>query len=254
MKTWGIIGGSGLDLWEEIDWIDEISVSTPYGEPSAPLRVGSVAEKGGVCHRLIYLPRHGVDHAYAPHQINYRANLWAMKRAGVKAVLATATVGAIASDMAPGSICLPDQLIDYTWGREQSFSEEGKVLHIDFTKPFDTLLRRTLERAAKAVLDPGDLHINGVYGCTQGPRLETAAEIARLAKDGCTLVGMTAMPEAALARELALPYALLCLTVNPAAGLGESAAAIDHQALQQVMAKGMRAVKAVLLKTMIEGA
>jgi len=249
MKTWGIIGGSGLDVWDEIAWVDEIAVSTPYGEPSAALRVGSVKREGEEPLKLIYLPRHGADHAYAPHRINYRANLWAMKQAGVSATLATATVGAIALDIKPGAICIPEQLIDYTWGREQSFSEDGKLMHIDFTQPFDALLREALIGSASALEGAFDLHVQGVYGCTQGPRLETAAEIARLARDGCSLVGMTAMPEAALARELSMPYALLCLAVNPAAGLGQSASAIDHQDLKQVMAKGMQSMKAILLGT-----
>ncbi|MBU6284412.1 MAG: S-methyl-5'-thioinosine phosphorylase [Betaproteobacteria bacterium] len=250
MACWGVIGGSGLDGWDDLIWTDEVVVATPYGEPSAALRLGQIEKRAQSPTKVIYLPRHGPGHCYAPHRINYRANLWALKQAGVQQILATATVGSIASTIQAGSICVPDQLIDYTWGREQSYSEDGQVLHIDFTHPFDPALRAALIQAGQDLPSSAGFHEHGTYGCTQGPRLETAAEIVRLAKDGCSLVGMTAMPEAALARELGLPYALLCLAVNPAAGVGQSAAAVDHDDLKQVMSSGMHQVKAILLKTM----
>jgi 5'-deoxy-5'-methylthioadenosine phosphorylase len=250
MACWGVIGGSGLDVWDELTWIDEVAISTPYGEPSSVLRIGEIERLSKPPIKVIYLPRHGLDHRYAPHRINYRANVWALKQAGAQKLIATATVGSIALNIKAGSICVPDQLIDYTWGREQSFSEDGNVLHIDFTHPFDEALRSALIRSSKALIAYEDFHDDGTYACTQGPRLETAAEIVRLAKDGCSLVGMTAMPEAALARELGLPYALLCLSVNAAAGLGLSAEAIDHDDLKRVMAQGMHQIKAILLSAM----
>lgn len=253
MACWGILGGSGLDDWKDLNWVDEVSISTPYGEPSASFRVAFLERDDRSPIKVFYLPRHGADHRYAPHRINYRANLWAMKHAGAQRLLASATVGSIDSDMKPGSICIPDQLIDYTWGREQSFSDDGAVLHIDFTHPFDEALRQLLIGAQTTKAGDAIVHHHGVYGCTQGPRLETAAEITRLAADGCTVVGMTAMPEAALARELELPYALLCLAVNPAAGVGQSAQSINHDSLKQVMEQGMVRVKSILLEAIKTG-
>ncbi|NDG55801.1 MAG: S-methyl-5'-thioinosine phosphorylase [Betaproteobacteria bacterium] len=249
MQTWGILGGSGLDAWEALPWLDEVHVTTPYGDPSAALRVARLESGSGGSIKVIYLPRHGADHRFAPHRINYRANLWALKQAGVSRLLASATVGSIDKNIVPGTICIPDQLIDYTWGREQTFSEDAAVLHSDFTQPFNAALRLKLIHAAGEEIDPAALCVGGVYACTQGPGLETAAEIAKLARDGCTVVGMTAMPEAALARELALPYALLCLAVNPAAGVAESAQAIDHDRLKAVMDQGIIKLKSILLAT-----
>lgn len=240
MRNIGVIGGSGLDDWPELAWIDEIAIATPYGDASAPLRI---AEYAGC--RILFLARHGHSHALAPHLINYRANIWALKQARVDCLIACATVGAIAPSLEPGALVLPEQLIDYTWGRQTSYSEVGRVIHADFTQPFAMHLRLALiEAAAEAypILD------GGVYACTQGPRLETAAEIRRLAADGGTIVGMTAMPEAALARELELPYALLCLVVNAAAGIGESQLGIDHQSLDERMRSGIGQVKSVLLR------
>ncbi|NCV70443.1 MAG: S-methyl-5'-thioinosine phosphorylase, partial [Betaproteobacteria bacterium] len=176
-------------------------------------------------------------------------NIWALKAEGVTEIISVASVGGIREDLLPGVIAVPDQLIDYTWGREQTFSEDAAVLHSDFTQPFNAALRLKLIHAAGEEIDPAALCVGGVYACTQGPRLETAAEIAKLARDGCTVVGMTAMPEAALARELALPYALLCLAVNPAAGVAESAQAIDHDRLKAVMDQGIIKLKSILLAT-----
>lgn len=240
MRTVGVIGGSGFTEWPELDWIDECSVATPYGEPSSPLRIGRC--KG--C-RIVFLARHGHGHALAPHAINYRANLWALKQAQVDWLIACATVGAISPAISPGSLCVPDQLIDYTWGRLSSYGEAGRVVHVDFTQPFDARLRQAIGLAAgssTAIVE------GGTYACTQGPRLETAAEIRRLAADGCAVVGMTAMPEAVLARELGVPYALLCLAVNAAAGLGESVESIHHGSLAARMQNGIAEVKALLLR------
>jgi 5'-methylthioadenosine phosphorylase len=235
-----VIGGSGFNAWPELDWSDECSVATPYGEPSSPLRIGRCAG----C-RIVFLARHGQGHALAPHAINYRANLWALKQAQVESLIACATVGAISPEVSPGSLCVPDQLIDYTWGRLSSYGEAGQVVHVDFTQPFDARLRQAIVLAAggtTAIVD------GGTYACTQGPRLETAAEIRRLAADGCTVVGMTAMPEAVLARELGVPYALLCLAVNAAAGLGESFEGIDHESLAARVRNGIAEVKALLVR------
>ena len=245
VKVVGVIGGSGLDDWPELDWVDVCSVATPYGTPSAPLRI---AEHSGC--RIIFLARHGPGHALAPHTINYRANLWALRQARVEAVIACATVGAISPAVPVGGLCVPDQIIDYTWGRQSSYTEEGRVLHVDFTMPFDPHLRRACIEAATPAVPVVD---GGTYGCTQGPRLESAAEIRRLAQDGCTLVGMTGMPEAALARELELPYALLCLAVNAAAGLGDSSEGINPQSLTARMEVGIARVKAVLLRVLAQG-
>ena len=188
-------------------------VRTPYGEPSAPLTFG----RFDGC-PVVFLPRHGPSHTIPPHRVNYRANLWAVKSAGVDRIVGMAAVGGITARMQPGQLAVPDQVIDYTWGREHTLFEVDltTVTHVDFTEPYCQALRRDLlaaaERAGVNVLD------GGTYAATQGPRLESAAEIARLERDGCDVVGMTGMPEASLARELGLCYASLALSVNWAAG------------------------------------
>ena len=192
---------------------------TAYGQASgAPAfdlaRVGSES--------LVGLHRHGWNHEYAPHRINYRANLALLEGLGVRTVLAIHTVGGILESLPPGALVVPDQLIDYTWGRESTFGGDGDVRHIDFSDPFDADLRALMCAGVPTALEP-----RGVYGCTQGPRLETRAEIARMARDGCTVVGMTAMPEAALARELGMRYASLCLVVNYAAGVAQGIGNLD---------------------------
>jgi 5'-methylthioinosine phosphorylase len=204
--------------------------ATPFGEPSGPLW------RWPVGHELRFFQhRHGDPHRWLPHEINYRANLWQLRRAGATAVLGLNTVGAIDPALRPGSLVSPDQLIDYTWGRAASFAGHPDVAqpHVEFTTPFAAGLRARLAAAASEA--DLDLTAGGVYGVTQGPRLETAAEIDRLARDGCTVVGMTAMPEAVLARELGLPYALLCLVVNPAAGRGHPGDPI-HAAMPEATA------------------
>ena len=168
---------------------------------------------------VVFLARHGYGHTIAPHDINYRANVWALREAGVKALIACSAVGGIRDDLLPGTLVVPDQIIDYTWGRAVSYfsGEDQPVVHIDFSHPYDATLRRRLIEAAQAVGQP--LATDGCYGCTQGPRLETVAEVHRYRRDGCDMLGMTAMPEAALARELDLPYAMLAAVANRAAGL-----------------------------------
>lgn len=239
-----ILGGSGLDRWPQLGPLTPQSVSTPYGEPAAPLLCGHV-DGVAVC----FLPRHGAAHNLPPHRINYRANLWALKQAGARAVLAVATVGSIPAHIPPGALVLPDQIVDYTHGREATFFDGdsldhagGRVEHIEFTEPYDAGLRGALRTAAA---DTGIALIDGAtYAATQGPRLETRAEIDRLERDGCHIVGMTGMPEAALARELALPYACLAVVANRAAGRGGSSLLAE---IEQHLAGGIAAAQRLLM-------
>ena len=209
----GLIGGTGLDQWGRSDATHE--PETPFGPPSDAI---SEFRIGG--HNLLFLPRHGRQHHLPPHEVNYRANLFALHALGVDEVIAVNAVGGISRHCPPGALVLPDQLIDYTWGRPSSFGEQkgSGVLHIEFAQPFDSGLR------ARLAADANDIGMaiqdRACLGVTQGPRLETAAEIRRLANDGCDLVGMTSMPEAALARELELPYVSICTVSNWAAGIG----------------------------------
>lgn len=215
----GVIGGSGLYALPGVTNATRQVVATPWGEPSAPVVVGDFAGK-----RVAFLARHGEAHSVLPHRVNYRANLWALHALGVQAVIGVNAVGGIRADCGPRTLVVPDQLIDYTHGRATSYAdaEGAEVRHIDFSEPYTQALRLRLLAAARAA---GVAMIDGgCYGATQGPRLETRAEIARLRRDGCDLVGMTGMPEAALARELGLDYACLALVANFAAGCGEEAA------------------------------
>lgn len=210
-----IIGGTGLYALADLQDIETHQPVTRYGAPSGPIRIGTLAGK-----RVAFLARHGEGHSVPPHRINYRANLAALKAVGAQRVLALNTVGGITERFGPRVLGCPDQLIDYTWGRISTLSEEAgsDVLHVDFGDPYTPLLRREILTAATAagvaVVD------GGCYGATQGPRLETRAEIARMRRDGCDLVGMTGMPEAGLARELGLDYACLAIVANWAAGAG----------------------------------
>ncbi len=234
-----IIGGTGLSELPGFEMTDKNSIETPYGEPSASLLMGRFEQ-----HELVFLPRHGNPHRIPPHCINYRANLWALKELKVNSVLAVNAVGGISEDMDAGVVVIPDQLIDYTYGREHSYSDSCDVplQHVDFTSPYDELLRQRLLDAVEQT----DIPYIGeaTYGATQGPRLETAAEIDRMAGDGCDLVGMTGMPEAVLARELDLPYAAVCLVVNRAAGRSEGI--ITMEEIERVMASGMQEVLLLL--------
>jgi 5'-methylthioinosine phosphorylase len=236
-----IIGGSGLAKLADLKLERREVVRTPYGDPSCALSFGRIEGAD-----VVFLARHGYGHTIAPHQINYRANLWALHHVGATAVVAVATVGGIADDCVPGALVLPDQVIDYTDGRKSTFFEgpDNPVTHVDFTEPYTAAIRERLARAAAAAGEP--VRAGGVYGCTQGPRLETAAEIRRLARDGCDLVGMTGMPEAVLARELALPYAVLAVVANHAAGLGDSRRAISMEAMGQVMDAAMVRARRIL--------
>lgn len=236
MATLAVIGGTGLPVLEGLEIKCREPIRTPYGEPSAPLVHGQLA---GV--ELLFLARHGDDHRIPPHQVNYRANIWALQQAGARKIIAVATVGGIRHGLMPGHLIIPDQLIDYTWGRAHTFFEEGRgqeVVHIDFTEPYCEELRMMMLRAAEMT----GLAIvpQGTYGATQGPRLESRAEIDRLERDGCDVVGMTAMPEAALARELNLCYATCAIVANPAAG--RAAGPLRMDAIATTLTTAMKSV------------
>jgi 5'-methylthioadenosine phosphorylase len=236
---YAIIGGSGLAKLSALDRPRRLVMRTPYGEPSGALTFGELAGR-----EVVFLARHGYGHTIAPHEINYRANIWVLKDLKVEGVVAVATVGGIREDLGPGMLVVPDQIIDYTHSRKSTFFEgsDVPVTHVDFTQPYSEALRAALLQAAHAAGEP--VVDGSTYACTQGPRLETAAEIERIARDGGDIVGMTGMPEAALAREAALQYAPLAVVVNHAAGRGSSQQKVELDALEAVMRETMvRAVR-----------
>jgi len=238
-----IIGGSGLTQLSNLAVVRREVVRTPYGEPSGALTYGSLCEEP-----VVFLARHGYGHTIPPHLVNYRANIWALKQAKVKGIISVASVGGIRPELGPGVLVVPDQIIDYTWGRKSTFFEGGDaaVKHVDFTHPYDEALRRRLLAATAAA---GEVAVDGgVYAATQGPRLETAAEINRFERDGADVVGMTGMPETVLARELDLPYAALNVVVNHAAGRADSAAGIVFDDIETVLQTAMTRVRAILEK------
>ncbi len=243
-----IIGGSGFYHLEpsktkksnkKTEQGNYLDVTTPFAKEAIRLSQDELNAKD-----VYFIPRHGVQHKLPPHKINYRANLWALKEAGVQKIIAVNAVGSINPQMLPGSLVIPDQLIDYTWGREHSFFDGLNSLqdHIDFTHPYDTALRSLLLDEAKGLNLP--VFNKACFGCTQGPRLETAAEIQKLKNDGCDIVGMTGMPEAALARELDIAYACVTLVVNPAAGLSKEIISIDK--IKKVLDSGLQDVRKLL--------
>lgn len=239
MGSYAIIGGTGLTQLEGLDIVDAQFIDTPYGEPSANIMRGRYAGQD-----VLFLARHGHPHRIPPHQVNYRANLWALRHAGADKIIAVNAVGGISSAMQTGHFCIPDQIIDYTSGREHTFyaGDLDHVTHVDFSYPYDQTLRLKL---IKAVSSLGFSCTNqGVYGCTQGPRLETVAEVTRMERDGCDIVGMTGMPETVLARELGLAYASLALVVNPAAGKAQGV--ITMSQIEQAVVEGMAKVKQIL--------
>lgn len=213
-ERYAIIVGSGFPAFTE--GADGEQVATPYGQPSAPVRRMAF----GSCEVLVLL-RHGDDHTLPPHAINYRANAVALNSQGADAIIALNTVGVVSDIRTPGTLAVPDQLIDYTWGRAHTIhdGEQADFDHIDFTEPFTAGVREGLLNAARAA--GIDCYDGGVYAATQGPRLETAAEVNRLERDGADYVGMTGMPEASIARELGLDYACLSMIVNYGAGRGD---------------------------------
>lgn len=236
-----IIGGSGLySLGEDFELEEQISRDTPFGETSADILQG---HWHGLA--LVFLPRHGPGHRVPPHRVNYRANIWALKQLGVTQIISINAVGGITPEMPPLTLALPDQVIDYSSGREHTFFDalDAPVTHVDFSWPYSALLRGVLMEAGLKTGQP--LVASGIYGSTNGPRFESAAEITRMRRDGCNIVGMTGMPEAALARELEIEYACLALVVNWAAGIEQ-----DSISMAQVMAtleQGMDRVKQLLL-------
>lgn len=236
-----IIGGSGLSRLANLEVIRRQVVRTPYGEPSGALTFGSIGGR-----EVVFLARHGHGHTIPPHEVNYCANLWALKSQKVSAVVSVVSVGGIDRAFAPGRLVVPDQIIDYTWGRRSTFFEGpgAKVTHIDFTEPYSPRLRAGILRAAGAC---GEQVVDGaVYAATQGPRLETAAEINRLERDGAGLVGMTAMPEAALARELGMEYAAIAVVANHAAGRGDSLHGISLEQIETVLEEAMGKVRRII--------
>ncbi len=237
MQRLGLIGGTGLDCWGEAVGIH--ALTSTCGKPSADVAEFCAGEL-----QVFFLPRHGERHHIPPHAINYRANIDAFKQLGVTGIIAVNAVGGIAGNCAPGTLAVADQLIDYTWGREHSFSltPDDILQHIEFASPFSSQLRAALLRAAttaRVAINDG-----GCLGVTQGPRLETAAEIRRCRQDGCDMVGMTTMPEAALAREAGLDYASLCINANWAAGL--EAEAVTMEAIEATLKEAMTRVRRVL--------
>lgn len=233
----GIIGGSGIGTTALAQAPGVLDAATPYGAASA---APSVIAHGD--HSVVFLKRHGEPHRIAPHLVNYRANVHCLHAAGVEAIVAIATVGGIAAHCGAGALVIPHQIIDYTHGRLTTYGDEARLLHVDFTEPFAADWRqRLLSAAAGCGVDVVD---GGVYGCVQGPRLETAAEIDRMQRDGCDLVGMTLMPEAVLARERALPYVSICVVVNAAAGRAGNQ--VDFASMPAIVAAGMARVERLL--------
>lgn len=237
MQRLGLIGGTGLDHFGEA--VRTHDIASPYGQPSAKLAEYHIGQS-----LVFFLPRHGKQHETPPHAVNYRANIDAFSQLKVGGIIAVNAVGGITKPNKPGALILPDQLIDYTWGREHTFSMVAgdELKHVEFAGPFDGNVRQGLLRAAAtagiAVAD------GGCVGVTQGPRLETAAEITKFRKDGCDMVGMTSMPEAALAREAGLDYASLCVIANWAAGLEQEP--VTMSAIEATLAHAMIEVHALL--------
>ncbi|THB66819.1 MAG: S-methyl-5'-thioinosine phosphorylase [Gammaproteobacteria bacterium] len=244
MTDLAIIGGTGLTTLETLNIVRREVVHTPYGEVSAPIVHGELCGK-----KIAFLARHGVGHTIPPHMVNYRANIWALNNIGAKRILAIAAVGTMKPEYKPGMIAFPDQIIDYTHSRKQTFFESDldHVTHIDFTYPYSSGLRKLLIKAAEgANIEYGG---GGTYGATQGPRLETMAEIKRMQQDGCDIVGMTGMPEASLARELDMSYAACVVMANWAAGITQEE--ITMEEINRNLDEGMQNVK-VLLEHVVE--
>ncbi len=238
-----IIGGSGLSTLTNLTITRKVVATTAWGDASSPISLGQMG--GEPC---MFLARHGPQHTIPPQKINYRANIQALKNAGATKILAVGAVGGIAADCAPGVLVVPDQLIDYTHGRAATFFDghDKHVVHIDFTQPYaQTLRAHVLDAAAQA---GAPIVRSGIYGATNGPRLETAAEINRMERDGCTIVGMTGLPVAALARELDVPYCALCVVANWGAGRGDSAHAISFDQTRETLAAAMCNVRTVIEK------
>jgi 5'-methylthioinosine phosphorylase len=247
MGLTAIIGGSGFDALDGLDASYEVVQHTPFGEPSSPALIGKLGSR-----ECLFLPRHGKEHHLPPHKVNYRANLWLLKQLNATQVISINVVGGITDNMSPDTLVVPHQIIDYTSDREHTFydgrsypntGDDFKTLsHIDFSSPYSANLRqKILDFFSENALD---VVPRGVYACTQGPRLETVAEIARLKKDGCDIVGMTAMPEAALAKEINIDYAAISVVVNWAAGVkGDVLSMVD---IMNIVEKNAKEIKSFL--------
>lgn len=243
MSKLAIIGGTGLAHLSDLKIINKQMVHTPFGAASAPLITGELCSQS-----VIFIARHGHGHTIPPHKINYQANIWALKSLGVERIIAVAAVGGITKQMGPKTIVIPDQLIDYTYGREHTFFNDdfSPERHIDFTHPYNNELREAMLSAANETTCK--VVAGGVYGATQGPRLETAAEINKLEKDGCDIVGMTGMPEASLARELEMEYATCAVVANWAAGRSDHD--ITMQEIEGNLIDGMANVRGLIEKVL----
>ena len=237
----GIIGGTGLTQLANLEITRRQVARTPWGDPSGALTFGHICDQ-----EVVFLARHGYGHTIPPHEVNYRANLWALKDHGVDRVVSVATVGGIHPDLLPGMLVIPDQIIDYTHGRGATYflQSDKPVTHLDFTYPYCEAMRAALLQAAAS--NGISLRDGGVYGAVQGPRLETAAEINRMERDGADMVGMTGMPEAYLARELDICYAAIGVVVNDAAGRGVSKNGIREEDIERVLDDLMIRVRILL--------
>jgi len=244
MSKLAIIGGTGLARLSDLKIVHKKMVNTPYGPASAPLIIGELCNES-----VVFIARHGHGHTIPPHKINYRANIWALKSLGVEQIIAVAAVGGITEEMAPKTIVIPNQLIDYTYGREHTFFSDdfNPDRHIDFTLPYTDRLRQAMLKSAENISE-FDVIDGGVYGATQGPRLETAAEINKLEKDGCDIVGMTGMPEAALARELEMDYATCAVVANWGAGRVDEEITMDE--IETNLIDGMKQVRQLVEATL----
>jgi 5'-methylthioadenosine phosphorylase len=237
-----IIGGSGLTQLAYLNVTHREVVRTPYGEPSSILSFGRIG-----CRDVVFIARHGHGHTIPPHLVNYRANIWALARAAkADGIISVASVGGIRSDLKPGVVVLPHQIIDYTWGRKHTYEEGGdsQVAHVDFTEPYAGTLRQGLLKAAQLAGEP--VVVGAVYAATQGPRLETAAEINMIERDGGDIVGMTGMPEASLARELDIPYAATCVVANWCAGRHDSVNGIRFDTIESGLQDSLARVRRII--------
>jgi len=236
-----IIGGRGLTQLANLKITHQQVMRTPYGEPSGAFMFGTLDQ-----HEVIFLARHGYGHTIPPHLVNYRANLWVLREQGVKSIISVATVGGIRSELKPGVIVVPDQIIDYTHGRDATFFEgrNKPYSNADFTLPYSDKLRNRILRSAKSARQP--CVDGGVYAATQGPRLDSIAEVNRYERDGADMVGMTGMPETALAKELELDYATIAVVANYAAGRGDSKKGINVESVNATANEAMDRVRSVL--------
>ena len=236
-----IIGGTGLTQLSNLEITHRQVMRTPYGEPSGALTFGLINQ-----HEVIFIARHGYGHTIPPHLVNYRANMWALQEQGAKRVVSVVSVGGVRADLLPGTIVVPDQILDYTQGRAYTYFDgrDKPVTHIDFTHPYCPVMRSGILEAARLAKEK--FVAGGVYAATQGPRLETAAEINRYERDGADMVGMTGMPEASLARELGLSYAAIAVVVNYAAGRGDSRDGVHLETVGTIAQPALARVKKVL--------